>query len=141
MRKIIIILLIGFYNSSFAQQYGAEWEVSYYTTVLDFRTDTVSLDSIPGLMPMVLTNANICDTDGNLLYFTNGCYIADRNGNMLMNGDTLSPCYYTDEIYPDGLDIPQATLFLPMPGNVRYYYLFHFSGDTLNRPDKIVSLR
>ncbi len=118
--------------------YATQWVLSNNTSTLDFRIDTVALDTVPGSsMPMILTDANICDTEGSLLYYTNGFYIAGSNGETLMNGDTLSPCSYTDETYWEGLNLPQAALFLPTPGNLRYYQLFHFSEDTFNRPNKI----
>jgi hypothetical protein len=67
-----------------------------------------------------------------LLYYTNGIYIAGADGNQIENGDTLSPCNTEYQQICCGLDIPQGALFLPMPGNTRYYYLFHMAEDTLN---------
>ena len=83
------------------------------------------------------TSADICDSDGNLLYFTNGYYIADKNGNSLINGDTLNPSTFTDNYYWQGDPLPQAAIFLPQPANSRYDYLFHFGEDTLYRPNTI----
>ena len=131
MKKGLIILsALVSYLISDAQMYGAQWVLSNNTSVMDFRNDTVRLGLIPGNMGMFLTDANICDTSGDLLYFTNGCYIADRNGNLLENGDSLNPCLFTNEQYAGGLGIGQAALFLPMPSNLRYYYLFSFSNDS-----------
>jgi hypothetical protein len=139
MKKNItsLFILISCLNG-YAQMYGAQWVLSNNTSTLDFRVDTVALDTIPGnSMPMILTDANICDTAGNLLYYSNGFYVAGSNGEALMNGDTLSPCLYTEQTYWQGLNLPQAALFLPMPGNSRYFHLFHFSEDTFNRPNTI----
>jgi hypothetical protein len=42
-----------------------------------------------------LTWANICDKNGNLLYITNGIYIADKNCDSIVNGTGINPlCDY-----------------------------------------------
>lgn len=140
MRTSIIAILLLWDVKVNAQLYGIQWVLGFSTSVLDFRNaDTVTNYPIQPLTPFTLTNANICDESGNLLYFTNGIYIDDKNGNLLENGDSLSPCPYTDAYRPYGLNIQQAVIFLPKPGDSRYYYLFHSSNDTLNdgRPGKI----
>jgi len=131
MRYLCLVFLVFVHCSLiYAQSCDAQWILSYNTSTLNFGLDTVSLDTIPGNMPMISTDANICDSGGNLLYFTNGIYIADRNGNMLLNGDSLNPCPFTSQEFSNGLDIGQAAIFLPKPGSFRYYYLIHFSNDT-----------
>jgi len=113
-----------------AQLNGVQWVLGYDVSVLDFRNDTLTNYAIQPFMPFFLTSANICDSSGNLLYYTNGIYVAGADGNQIANGDSLSPCEHSSENACCGLDIPQGTLFLPMPGNARYYYLFHMSDDT-----------
>jgi hypothetical protein len=71
------------------------------------------------------TNASICDKNGNLLFYTNGAVIANKNNDTMMNGDSLSPCQYTWDYGPHGLGIPQGALILPLPGDTNIYYLFH----------------
>jgi Secretion system C-terminal sorting domain len=127
-----LFLFITGYFSSAGQGYGAQWVIGDNISVLDFRDDTLKNYPIGPTMPMFLTEANICDSNGNLLYYTNGIYIAGADGNQIANGDSLSPCEHTNENVCCGLDIPQGVLFVPMPGNSRYYYLFHMSDDTLS---------
>ena len=140
MKKLGLILsalLVCLFGEA---QYDAQWLVGCNpTTIMDFRTDSLKLDTLQGFTPTFLTVANICDEAGNLLYYTNGIYIEDRNGDTLQNGTGISPCSYTDAWVGNGLDIPQAALFIPKPGSNRYYYLFHFSNDTFNnsRPGTI----
>ncbi len=81
---------------------------------------------------MVVAASTICTENGELLCYTNGIFIADKNGDPLQNGDGLSPCPYTTTWQNNGLNIQQAVLFLPCPDNKEYYYLFHFSNDTLS---------
>jgi len=130
MRVFYALVFLFFSPFVSAQQYGIQWVLGDKESVLDFRNDTLTNYAIGPIMPMYLTSANICDSNGNLLYYTNGIYIAGSDGNLIANGDSLSPCEHTNENACCGLDIPQGALFLPMPGNSRYYYLFHMSDDT-----------
>ena len=132
MRLIALIFFLLINSRVDAQLYGAQWVLGYRESVLDFRNDTLINYPIGPLMPMFLTSANICDSSGNLLYYTNGIYIAGADGSQIANGDSLSPCNWSNQQSCCGLDIPQAALFLPMPSNSRYYYLVHYSADTLN---------
>ena len=109
--------------------YDAQWALGYNESVLDFRTvDSVKIDSLPTLEYFTFTNASICDPVGNLRYYTNGVSICSAS-DTLLNGSGLSPCSYTTQYAASGLNIPQAAIFIPMPGNNRFYYLFHFSND------------
>ena len=116
-----------------AQLYDAKWAIGFLpVTLLDFTADSLTLDSISSQRLFFLTNANICDEHGNFLYVTNGIAIYDKNGDTLQNGTGINPCSYTDQYTCCGLNIIQAALFIPQPGNTRYYYLFHFSNDDAN---------
>ena len=44
------------------------------------------------------TDASISDTTGNLLFFTNGMFVADRNGNIMPHGDSINYGYLYDYI-------------------------------------------
>jgi hypothetical protein len=131
IRYIFVFIFAVFCcETSNAQLYGAQWMVGPNTSRIDFRNDTVINDSITKLMYTTGTNAAICDGSGNFLYYTNGIYVAGSNGDSLLNGNGLNPCSYTSAHAENGLPLQQAALFLPMPDNNRYFYLFHFSGDT-----------
>ncbi|MBK8847855.1 MAG: T9SS type A sorting domain-containing protein [Bacteroidetes bacterium] len=78
------------------------------------------------------TNASICDSNGNMLFYTNGYYIADANNDTLLNGTGISPGQYAN-MFPDGFLIPQAALAIQKPGSDSLYYLFHSTVD--NPPD------
>jgi hypothetical protein len=132
MRIAISVFFLLCFQITSAQEYGIQWVLGYNESVLDFRNDTLKNYPIGPLMPMVLTNASICDSSGDLLYYTNGIYIAGKNGVALADGDSLSPCDYSNQLRCCGLNIPQATLFLPKPGDTSRFYLIHFSNDTDN---------
>ncbi len=83
---------------------------------------TVTYDSLP--MDFNHTHANISDSAGNILFYTNGYYIADATNDTMDNGDSINAGAYADA-FPDGLLIPQGALIIPKPDNPGIYYMFH----------------
>lgn len=129
MKAIIRILILFIVFTANAQEYDIQWVMGGIPAIVDFRNDTVTNRTIQHPFGTTFTLANICDENGNMRYMTNGIFIGDSTGNDLQGDTGLSPCPYTTEYENDGLNIQQATLFIPMPGNSRYYYLFHYSND------------
>lgn len=131
LRNIFIAFLLQGCCLVNAQLYDAQWVLSFDPSRIDFRNDTMINYTIPTFFTTDVTSANICDSSGNLLFITNGISIFDKDGNIISNGDSLSPCPYTDSKRIFGLNIQQAALFIPTPGHKDYYHLFHYSNDTL----------
>lgn len=129
MKNLTIAVLLFVSFSIEAQQYGAQWVMGGIPQIIDFRNDTVSNRALQHPFGTTFTIANICDENGNLLYMTNGIFVGDSTGNDLQGDTGLSPCHYTTQYENEGLNIEQAVLFIPKPGNSRYYYLFHYSAD------------
>ena len=77
------------------------------------------------------TNASLCDTAGNLLFYTNGVFIANRNNDTMLNGSGLNPSFYTNSLAEVGLSAYQSHVFLPGPNESNKYYLFHLFADTI----------
>lgn len=75
------------------------------------------------------THSNISDSNGNMLFYTNGYYIADASNNTMSNGSGINPSAYTSQL-PDGLGIVQANVIIQKPGSSNLYYLFHSTADT-----------
>jgi len=73
------------------------------------------------------TNATICDTSGNLLLLSNGCYVETASGAFVENSDGLNPGTMADLFcHPgDGYNIPQSTIMLRDPGAANLIHLFH----------------
>jgi len=83
--------------------------------------------SHPNTINLGKTVTNICDTNGELLFFTNGLQICDKNGMLMPNGDSLSPGLYANSNMglTDGLNCPQGAIILPMPYYGSKYVIFH----------------
>jgi WD40 repeat protein len=104
-----------------------EGQETYY---FDFNKGS-SPDSLRGLSPLWISgnNASICDAEGHLLFYTNGCHVADRNHNIMPNGSGINEggnfleFFRRDTCsnYPGRQDV----LILNDPGNEEGYYLLH----------------
>lgn len=106
---------------------GSTWGNS----MLDFTQLPVAIDTMTNHVPLKMTNANICDTSGQLLFTANGCFIYNREGDKV--DPTQLACEDLCTSYlQTGHTIPQINLFLPQPGNDSVVYLFHNSQNIIN---------
>jgi hypothetical protein len=78
--------------------------------------------------------SSIADSSGNLVAYTNGCHIANKNHQLMDNGDTINPGIYHAGTQQCKLYYPafQGTIFLPAPGSNTLYYLFHMGMNFLD---------
>ncbi len=74
-------------------------------------------------------NASISEGDGNLLFYTNGCYVVDSTFQVMPNGSGLNAGAWLNETQgPDcerGYRGNRNALVLPDPNNENGYYIFH----------------
>lgn len=96
---------------------------------LDMRDTTIGITLSNRNMAMDITNSSISDSSGNLLFYTNGIYIANSLDDTLANSTDFNPGYLSDSWSSNGLPVSQGTLVLPYPEMPGFYYLFHESGD------------
>jgi len=71
------------------------------------------------------SSANISNEAGIVQVMTNSVFVADANGDTLMNGTGINPSNYTSNSSPDGLVIPQLAVILPKPEAPGIYYMIH----------------
>ncbi|HRH83247.1 MAG TPA: hypothetical protein PK210_03335, partial [Bacteroidia bacterium] len=135
---LVLILTLLAFNISYAQQgLNNNWLMGYQSaagypggqTLIDFYNGTpvLSYDSLE--MDFNHTHANISDINGNMMFYTNGYYLADASNDTMQNGSGINPSAYTT-YFSDGLGIPQANIIIPKPNNADVYYLFHSTVDT-----------
>ena len=103
-------------NILFAQKEGNNWYFGWYVR-LDFNSGSpVALANSAMYTRQVV--ASISDSNGNLLFYTNGLKIWNKNNLIMANGtgllgDTLSS---------------QSALIVPLPGSLNKYYIFTIPG-------------
>ncbi|MBK8876575.1 MAG: T9SS type A sorting domain-containing protein [Bacteroidia bacterium] len=134
--KRVIIFLLPFLFSKivFSQGRDAVFLMGYHDAPTSnearfiFTDTSYSLSLEQRVIPFVDTQGNIADENGNLLMSSNGVFIADATGDTMMNGGGLNPGWLVDN-YSDGIPMPYANLFLPVPGDSNKYILFHQVAD------------
>jgi hypothetical protein len=94
---------------------------------LNFRGDSLTLTYKNQIgQNFYQTNASICDTSGNLLFYSNGCVLSDTNSNYIVGADTinrgpewLNNCKdpYNAQIRTDGYVIVNGCWILPVAEN------------------------
>ena len=75
-------------------------------------------------------NTSLCDKNGNLLLYSNGCAIANRDHEVMMNGDSINVGEFLEDFWSDGvcgIGYPghQDMLTLEDPGYEDGYYVIH----------------
>lgn len=143
MKKVYFLCLFVFYcGSVLAQEEGNDWVIgdwgttSFYPlpdkgTKVHFTLELPDTTHILKRMPFLSTDANIADSNGHVLFYTNGIYISNRNNDTLWNSRDLNPGDATSFYSDDGLGYDQGAIILPDPGNEKQYYVFYITGDPL----------
>ena len=75
------------------------------------------------------SNVTMSDDQGNLLFYTNGKKINNRNHETLKDSEDFNPNNYDEEynVVTENYEEPQAILVLPMPGNETQYYIYYLA--------------
>lgn len=108
-------------------------------SLIDFNEDLIKPSVREGGLEFDQNNASICDKDGNLLLYSNGCAVANRLGQLMPNGDSINAGLFFDQLWLGdcGFGYPgrQDILILPDPGNEMEYYIIHKTTE-LNEDNK-----
>jgi hypothetical protein len=132
MKKIgLFILVVGVFATNLhAQWHDAKWvvcdgQVGFQSNViLDFTGGQNPLVTVTNsYVPMLRENASVSDSWGNLLFFTNGTRLFDRNLNFIPGGWLAPPLDTNGQFW--GLAQRQGCLFVPWPGDTNRYALLH----------------
>lgn len=115
-------------NNQWLTGYASWAGLPYGGTKIDFFSGAPVINYVSRPMDLSRTHANISDSSGNILFYTNGYYIADATDDTMQNGSNISPSGISI-IDPYGLAVPQACLIIPKPGSSNLYYMFHSTLD------------
>ncbi|MCX6292198.1 MAG: hypothetical protein NT126_10605, partial [Bacteroidetes bacterium] len=102
MKKNLVIFFLGVTMISFGQNRNNVWMLCGYgihNCGIQFISGQVDTFSVYRNMEFFITNASICDTTGELLFYTNGDYIENRNHSRLLNSTNFNPTVTGDTIY------------------------------------------
>jgi hypothetical protein len=114
----------------YAQSHDNIWLVGQETTsstVLDFSSGNMQVDSASRNMPIYRTATSVSDSFGNLIFYTNGIQINNANYQLMQNGDSLNPGQVANDYSNIGYTIFNGVISIPHPVQANKYYLFHQS--------------
>ncbi len=94
--------------------------------LLRFNNGELTIDRESINTEMFVANASFSDEQGNLLFYSNGCYIKNKNHEIMPNGEHLNPGVIYDDNCPDyGYTSPGGIIILNSPGDKNIYSVFH----------------
>lgn len=147
MKGIFSLMFLVLINSTYGQNRTNVWELGYSSVTyapnseMRYISGEMDTNSVIRIIPVSNTDVSICDTSGNLLFYSNGLTIGNRIHDTLQNAYNFNPGYYSDWSYPEGLLSCQGALILPYPWFEKKYILFHESGELFGNQVQPLQLR
>lgn len=113
--------LIGYLNS----------KQTYSLNQLNFNNNNLTISPVLKKDPFIgfkEFNTSICDENGEVLFYSNGCQLRNRNHNIPKGADSInfkptSPCF------DNGLRMVQGGIILPLPESQDTFIYFHKAPD------------
>jgi hypothetical protein len=132
---IFFLFLLALPHALFAQKEDNIWLLGgslasdsvYKTCMFDFSEDTLAITYIYQNLPFSFTNASISDAAGNLICFSNGENIYNRNREVMENGLDFYPGNN-----PNGYPASQSYILLPIPKDASKIIQIYGKPDFLN---------
>jgi type IX secretion system substrate protein len=127
IKKIILLLVCGLFLSPptlFSQQ-SNQWMLGWLGKA-DFNSGSLQYSIYGDTIFITQTTAGVCDTNGQMIFWTNGGAVFQNNRDTMLNG--LLPHTPLSQLFtPSGLNIMQGAIVVPTPGAPNKYYLFYAS--------------
>lgn len=106
--------------------YGDKGTVNLNTTsIFEITPKGDTSYTVPSDVRFQATVASICDTAGNLLFYTNGISIFGSDHKIIQNGDSINFGKYWDTWKIKGYASTQGIQIIPRPNSINEYYLIH----------------
>lgn len=143
-KAAVLLFLMLCCGTAPAQFRDKEWQISLSGYSINPAIPTNALyvtplgvDTFSLIRPLSLrmTDSGICDSNGNLLFYSNGIWIANQLHDTLLNSVNFNPGWATTYYEPYGLNLMQMVLILPFPDSANLYFVFNVSSDVLMHPD------
>lgn len=146
---VYLFICFGSMHSIFAQKHDYHWILGYNSTSpndqwggldIDFNTEPPVMHKLYTPMNFSTFGSSCSDSSGNLLFYSNGIRIFNKNNTLMENGDTLNPGFVWGllESENEGYGGGYNGICIPVPGKSNHYYIFHV-GFVLDLPNNIAN--
>jgi len=131
----------------FSQKFDNVWVMGYNwdddpeaeTYRLNFDTFPPRLEIYPGDLRIVDAYAGFCDSTGVLQVYTNNCSVADGEGRIIVNGESMSLGWEQDWCQTYGWHLYDShNLFLPMTLDKNKVFLFSKTAYKSSSPPLVI---
>ena len=129
-KKYICLFVFYLYiSNTISAQYKQDYVWLYGVNTrmeINFNNNSVALNPRQNAFSIDSANASICDDDGQLLLYSNGCNIANGEDEIIINGDSINQGegLYNEDC-GNGQSGVQDILLLPWPKDSSKYILLH----------------
>lgn len=131
--KYLYTLFLFYYTSLYGLGIDKIWPMGYdccqypgFGAInLDFNTGVISINQVQRHMNFDETNASASNSSNQLLFTSNGIYIANALDDTMQNGGGMNPSYFTNQHIHYGLTLPQGNLVIPSLSDSNQFVLFH----------------
>ncbi len=133
----IALWAVGMTNLIAQNKQDYYWPLGYTTTLdpefpgleFNFRDKPFEPGIRNGDLVFDQMNASVCDKDGKLLFYTNGCAVANRNHEIMPNGEDINVGSFFNDFWGGdcirGYPGPQEITILKDPNFNKGYYIIH----------------
>lgn len=125
--NIVIVFYICFVNSEAQINADAFWFCGYYGNTyqtLKFINGVRSVDTFSKRRTCYLDNSSLSDTLGNMIFFSTGSVVYNKEMEFMENGTGLNPGKTYNDWFPDYPTV-QGMLSFFMPGNKNLIQIIH----------------
>ncbi len=122
-----IITLFLCFNVFSQNEEDMEWVLGTVGgVVLNFQNGDPTVTNFDRDFSLSSANTSICDNSGEILFYSNGCQVFNKNFELLLNGDSLSfpgnPFCNANDF---GSPLSQSVIIVPQPSLPGRYFLIH----------------
>lgn len=95
----------------------------------DFKIKSFEIQKANNGLGIDNNNASICDKNGNLLFYTNGCAVLNRNAEIMPNGDSINEDIWKEIFNWDNCDLGypgfEDIIILNVPNSENLFCILH----------------
>ena len=107
-------------------------------TNIDFNFSPPEIYKVEREMAIATQNSSMCDPNGDLLYYSNGCFISNFQNNQILNGDSLNPGLIHNNLCSLGYETSQSMISIPT-NKPNKYVMLHQAIGIQEKPKLIIA--